>query len=93
MELQNFSNEIGMIIYVSHFPPGTGKWNKIEHRMFSFISKNQRGKPLIDRATVVNLIADTRTNKGISIKAKPDENIYEKGIKISDKELAKVNIS
>ncbi len=92
IELQKFSNEIGMIIHVSHFPPGTSKWNKIEHRMFSFISKNWRGKPLIDRATVVNLIANTRTNKGLSIKAKLDENIYEKGIKISDKELAKVNI-
>jgi len=60
--------------------------------MFSFITKNWRGKPLTDRAAVVNLIADTRTDKGLSVKARPDENIYEKGIKISDKELAKINI-
>jgi hypothetical protein len=81
-----------MEIHVSHFPPGTRSLHKIEHRMFSFISKNWRGKPLIDKATIVNLIAHTTTQKGLEIKAKIDENIYQKGIKVSDKELEKVNI-
>jgi Rhodopirellula transposase DDE domain len=91
-ELQQLANELKMVINVSHFPPGTSKWNKIEHRMFSFISKNWRGRPLIDRATVVNLIGNTTTKTGLVIKAELDENIYEKGIKISDKELAQVNL-
>jgi len=92
IELQKLANELNMEIHVSHFPPGTSKWNKIEHRMFSFISKNWRGKPLIDKATVVNLIANTKTKKGLEIKAKLDENIYQRGIKISDEELEKVKI-
>lgn len=91
-ELQKLANELDMEIHVSHFPPGTSKWNKIEHRMFSYISKNWRGKPLVDRATVVNLIANTKTKTGLKIKAKLDENKYETGIKISDEELKKVNI-
>jgi hypothetical protein len=91
-ELQELANELDIIIHVSHFPPGTSKWNKIEHRMFSFISKNWRGRPLLDRATVVNLIGNTTTKTGLKIRAELDENTYEKGIKISDKELAKVNL-
>ncbi len=81
-----------MEIHVSNFPPGTSFCPKIEHRMFSFISKNFRYKPLIDKATIVNLIAHTTTQKGLEIKAKMDENIYQKGIKVSDKKLEKVNI-
>ena len=92
IELQKFSNEINKTIHVSHFPPGTSKWNKIEHKMFCFISKNWRGKPLIDQATIVQLIANTTTTKGLTIKAKIDETIYEKGIKITDKELDKLHI-
>ncbi len=76
-----------MIINVCHFPPGTSKWNKIEHKMFCHISRNWRGKPLISRQTVVNLIGSTKTNKGLKIKAVLDENIYEKGKKISNEEL------
>ena len=91
-ELQKLSNEINMVIHISHFPPGTSKWNKIEHKMFCFISKNWRGKPLIDTATIVNLIANTTTKSGLRIKAKLDERQYQKGIKISDEELASVNI-
>ena len=91
-ELQLFANEINKEIHVSHFPPGTSKWNKIEHRMFCFISQNWRGKPLIDTATVVSLIGNTRTNSGLEIKAKLDERIYQKGIKVSDEELAKINL-
>lgn len=92
IELQKLANEIGLEIHVCHFPPGTSKWNKIEHKMFSFISKNWRGKPLLDKATIINLISNTTTQKGLKIEAQLDENNYEKGIKISDKELAKVNL-
>ena len=92
VELQKFANEAGMIINVCHFPPGTSKWNKIEHKMFSFISKNWRGKPLITRETVVNLIGSTKTKSGLKIKVKLDENIYKTGKKITDKELENVNI-
>ena len=91
-ELQKFASEINLNIHVSHFPPGTSKWNKIEHRMFSFISKNWRGKPLIDRATIVNLIGNTTTKTGLKILSELDENIYEKGIKVSDQDLEKVNL-
>lgn len=91
-EIQKLANELKLEIHVSHFPPGTSKWNKIEHRMFSFISKNWRGKPLVDRATVVNLIGNTKTKAGLKIKAKLDENIYEKGLKVSDKELSEISL-
>lgn len=91
-ELQKFANELDKSIHVSHFPPGTSKWNKIEHKMFCFISANWKARPLIDRATVVNLIANTKTEKGLTIKAKLDETIYQKGIIISDEELEQINI-
>jgi len=91
-ELEKLANEIGKEIHVSHFPPGTSKWNKIEHRMFCFISQNWRGRPLIDRATVVNLIGNTTTKAGLQIKAKLDERTYQKGIKVTDKEFSKINI-
>jgi hypothetical protein len=81
-----------MIINVCHFPPGTSKWNKIEHKMFSFISKNWRGKPLITRETVVNLIGSTKTKSGLKIKVKLDESIYKTGRKITDKELKNISI-
>ena len=92
LELQKFANETGLRINVRHFPPGTSKWNKIEHRLFSYISKNWRGKPLITRETVVNLIASTRTETGLEIQAVLDENQYIKGRKISSRELATINI-
>ena len=92
IELQKFANETGMIINVCHFPPGTSKWNKIEHKMFSFISKNWRGKPLITRETVVNLIGSTKTKSGLKIKVKLDESIYKTGRKITDKELKNISI-
>jgi len=91
-ELQSFATETGLEINVCHYPPGTSKWNKIEHRLFSFITKNWRGKPLISLETVVNLIANTTTEKGLEIKAMKDTRIYQKGIKISDKEMKKINI-
>lgn len=92
IELQKLADELKITIHVSHFPPGTSKWNKIEHRMFSFISKNWRGRPLVDRATVVSLIGSTKTKTGLRIRAKLDENHYQKGIKISDQALAKITL-
>lgn len=92
VELQKLANETKMSISVSHFPPGTSKWNKIEHKMFSYISKNWRGRPLITRETVVNLIANTKTKKGLEIKALLDKNIYEKGIEVMDEVMEKINI-
>ncbi|MDP3184896.1 MAG: ISAzo13 family transposase [Anaerolineales bacterium] len=92
LELQNLADELGMDINVCHFPPGTSKWNKIEHKMFSFISQNWRGRPLITREVVVNLISNTRTKKGLEITAKLDINSYKTGIKVSDQELQKIAI-
>lgn len=91
-ELQKLSNELAIDITVCHYPPGTSKWNKIEHRMFSFITKNWRGKPLIDRQTVVELIGNTTTKSGLKIKAVLDESVYQKGIKITDEEMQSLNI-
>ena len=79
-------------ISVCHFPPGMSKWNKIEHRMFSFISMNWRGRPLINVETVVNLIANTTTETGLRIQAELDQGTYRKGIKVSDKEFKTVNL-
>ena len=91
-ELQTFANETGLEISVCHFPPGTSKWNKIEHRMFSQISKNWRGRPLESLMVIVNLIAATTTKNGLTIQCQLDLNQYTKGIRISDDELASVNI-
>ncbi len=91
-ELQRFANEIGKEIHVSHFPPGTSKWNKIEHKMFCFISKNWRGKPLIDTATIVQLIGHTTTTKGLTIRARLDDRIYEKARKVTDEEFQKIAV-
>ena len=90
--LQKFANKTGLKITVCHFPPGTSKWNKIEHKMFSFISMNWRGKPLINYEIIVNLIEGTKNKKGLKIKAKIDRRIYELGKKVSEKEMEKVNI-
>ncbi len=91
-ELQQLANELNLTIHVSHFPPGTSKWNKIEHRMFCFISQNWRGRPLIDHATVVSLIGNTKTKTGLEIKATLDEKAYQKGIKVSDEEMKQINL-
>jgi transposase len=92
IELQALADEIGLKISVCHFPPGTSKWNKIEHRMFCHITKNWSGEPLISRAVIVNLIGNTKTETGLRIKAKLDRKSYPKGIKVTDKELAMVNL-
>jgi hypothetical protein len=91
-ELQKFANEIDKDIQVLHYPPGTSKWNKIEHRMFSFISKNWQGIPLVSTSVIVNLIGSTTTTKGLSIRCVLDENIYEKGIEVTDHEFALIRI-
>ncbi len=92
IELQRFANETGMEISVCHFPPGTSKWNKIEHRLFSQITKNWRGRPLVSHEVIVNLIANTKTKTGLEIKCELDSNKYQTGIKISDEEFKKVKI-
>ena len=91
-ELQKLADETGLVISVCHLPPGTSKWNKIEHRLFSFITQNWRGKPLISFATIVSLIAATTTTTGLKIRSELDANLYTAGIKISDRELALVNL-
>ena len=91
-ELQLLANETGLQITVSHYPPGTSKWNKIEHRLFSYISMNWKAKPLINVQFVVDLIASTTTTKGLIVKSKLDSNLYEKGQKISDEELESIKI-
>lgn len=92
-QLQDFCNEICIPISVSHFPPGTSKWNKIEHRLFSFISMNWRGKPLTSFETIINLITATTTKSGLTVKAGIDLNTYQKGIKISDAQLKLISMS
>jgi hypothetical protein len=92
MEIQKFSDETGMQVRVCHFPPGTSKWNKIEHKLFSFISMNWRGKPLTSLQVIVSLIGATKSKSGLKVKTSIDENIYEKGLKISDEEFKKINI-
>ena len=90
--LQEFANETNLEIHVSHFPPGTSKWNKIEHRLFCFISKNWQGKPLINIETVINLIGSTTTEKGLTVTCQLDENHYETGKKITDEQKSNLNI-
>ena len=91
-ELQKLADEFQLSIEVSHFPPGTSKRNKIEHRMFCHITANWRGRPLTSREVIVNLIGSTTTNEGLRIKATLDENTYAPGIKVSDEELATLAI-
>jgi transposase len=90
--LQELANELQLPLQVSHFPPGTSKWNKIEHRLFSFITKNWRGRPLTSYQVIVELISNTTTEAGLIVKAAIDTTDYKTGVKISDEELAKVNI-
>ncbi|MDR2569974.1 MAG: ISAzo13 family transposase, partial [Oscillospiraceae bacterium] len=91
-ELQRFANDCKLDIYVSHYPPGTSKWNKIEHRLFSWISQNWRAKPLISLAVILSLIGATTTTKGLVVKAELDKKIYPTGIKITKQQKEKWNI-
>jgi transposase len=92
VELQKLADETGLRIAVCHFPPGTSKWNKIEHRLFSYISQNWRGKPLNSFQTIVSLIAATTTTTGLNVHAELNTDTYQAGIKVSDRELARVKI-
>lgn len=92
LELQKLADETGLRIVVCHFPPGTSKWNKIEHRLFSYISQNWRGRPLRSFQTIVNLIAATTTSAGLKVHAELNTESYPSGLKVSDQELAQINI-
>jgi hypothetical protein len=92
LSLQALADETGLAISVCHFPPGTSKWNKVEHRLFSFISSNWRGQPLRDYETVVNLIARTTTAKGLTVTCRLDRRKYPTGRKVDDEEFRRVNI-
>ena len=91
-ELQKLADETGLTILICHLPPGTSKWNKIEHRLFSFISQNWRGKPLVSHQVIVDLIAATSTRAGLKVRAEIDSNLYPQGIKVSDDQIAALNI-
>jgi hypothetical protein len=92
VELQRLADEINIPIYISHLPPGTSKWNKIEHRLFSYISMNWRGQPLISHEVIINLIAGTTTQKGLKVHAELDNSLYPSGIKVSDAEFENIHI-
>ncbi len=93
LSLQGLADDLGLKLFVCHFPPGTSKWNKIEHRMFSFITRNWRGKPLVSHQAIVNLIAGTTTRTGLIVKAALDTNHYDTKIKVSKAELANVRLA
>jgi hypothetical protein len=93
VELQGMADDTGLRISVCHFPPGTSKWNKIEHRMFCHITENWRGRPLVDHEVVVSLIGSTTTKTGLTVKARLDRRRYRKGVKVSDEQLAAVRLT
>jgi hypothetical protein len=92
VELQKLADETGMTVHVRHYPPGTSKWNKIEHRMFCHITQNWRGRPLTDRLAVVELIAATTTDTGLKVECDVDPRLYEKGVKVADAEFEAVHL-
>ena len=92
MALQKFADEAGLRVSVCHFPPGTSKWNKIEHQMFCHITKNWRGRPLETLGVIVNLIGNTTTERGLRIRAALDTRRYPSGIKVTDEEMSELNI-
>src|ERR671912_6088 len=92
-ELQRFANETGLAVTVAHLPPGTSKWNRIEHRLFAYISQNWRGKPLVSHQVIVQLIGATTTQTGLTVRCELDANCYPKGIKITAAEMATLAIT
>jgi Rhodopirellula transposase DDE domain len=92
-ELQRFANETGLAITVTHLPPGTSKWNKIEHRLFAVISQNWRGKPLVSHAVIVQLIGSTTTETGLEVRCEIDASLYPKGIQVTEQEMQAINIT
>ena len=92
LELQGLADEAGLAVSVCHFPPGTSKWNKIEHRMFCHITQNWRGRPLVSREVVVNLIGSVRTKAGLTIQSELDENSYETGRKVTEQQIKNLSL-
>lgn len=92
-ELQRLADESGLAVTVHHLPPGTSKWNAIEHRLFSFISQNGRATPLVSDRVIVDLIGATTTRTGLSVRCELDPNRYPKGVTVSDAEMARLNIA
>ena len=92
VQLQQFANQSGLKVHVSHFPPGTSKWNKIEHRMFCYITSHWKGQPLINVETVIQLIGCTTTTTGLKIICIKDDTVYKIGIKVSDEDFAAIKI-
>ena len=90
--MHSFADTYGLAVHVSHFPPGTSKWNKIEHRLFSFITKNWRGQPLVSHEVIVNLIAATTTRTGLRVQSQLDTGKYPKGIKVGKQEFAAIQL-
>jgi hypothetical protein len=93
LELQKLADELDLTITVCHLPPGTSKWNRIEHRLFPFITCNWRGKPLVSHQVIVQLIAATTTKTGLTVRCELDQNTYPAGIKVSDAEIEAVNLT
>jgi len=92
-ELQRFANETNLQITVTHLPPGTSKWNRIEHRLFAYITQNWRGKPLVSHQVIVQLIGSTKTDKGLQVSCEIDANLYPKSIKVTEQEMQSINIT
>ena len=92
VELQKLADETGLTIKVRHYPPGTSKWNKIEHRLFCRITQNWRGRPLTDHATIIELIAATTTKTGLKVESALDTRLYEKGLKVTKAEMKRLDI-
>ena len=90
---KSWADELGITITVCHLPPGTSKWNRIEHRLFAFITQNWRGKPLLTHQVVVQLIAGTSTTTGLTVACRLDTNQYDKAIRVADTEMAELNIT
>jgi hypothetical protein len=93
LELQKLADKLGLAITVCHLPPGTSKWNKIEHRLFSFITQNWRGRPLVSHQVIVQLIAATTTKTGLTVRCELDQNTYPAGIKVSNAAIEAVNLT
>ena len=93
LQLQSLANQLKIPITVCHFPPGTSKWNKIEHRLFSFIAMNWRGKPLVSLAATVNLIAGTTTQAGLRVRSEIDKRPYPQGVKVTDAQMDQIDLA
>ena len=91
--MQELADATGLVLHVSHFPPGTSKWNKIEHRLFCHVTQNWRGRPLVSHDLIVKLIGSTTTQAGLKVRAALDSNLYESGIKVTDEQLDAVRIA